>query len=225
MQLKDAAIVVAHPDDEVLWFGSLVPHVGRIILCYGDCRQVEARGRQRRAVVAEYPFDTVRFLDLPEPGILALNSPSDTLNEEACRSRLTDSLAPALANVSSVFVHNPWGEYGHNDHKRAYAVVKRLQPLLGYSIFVSGYAERGLVSTIDPDFISKVSQVLSFPVKADELDLLRRLYEHHCAWTWFTTWRWPKSEHFFRVAQDASSQSVDLQLEVFDIQALLSAAS
>src|SRR5580765_529365 len=51
MDLRDAAVVVAHPDDEVLWFSSLVAKVGRIVTCYGPNPKVAERGEQRRRVV------------------------------------------------------------------------------------------------------------------------------------------------------------------------------
>src|SRR6516162_2441821 len=69
MNLGDAAIVVAHPDDEVLWFSSLTAKVGRIVMCYGPNPRVAERGEQRRNVIQAYPFNTVQFFDLPEPGL------------------------------------------------------------------------------------------------------------------------------------------------------------
>jgi len=67
IDLSRSAIVAAHPDDEVLWFGSLVPKVGRIVLCFGMDAAGTARAGRRR-VVEEYPYRNVEFFDLVQPG-------------------------------------------------------------------------------------------------------------------------------------------------------------
>jgi hypothetical protein len=65
--LAQAAIVVAHPDDQILWFSSLVTKVARIIMCYGTISASSERATNRKNAVKHYPRD-VEFLDLPIPG-------------------------------------------------------------------------------------------------------------------------------------------------------------
>jgi len=150
MDLRNAAIVVAHPDDEVLWFSSLTARVGRIVMCYGSNPKVVERGEQRRNVVRAYPFKTVRFLDLPEPGLWrgrSLGSVESELartarEDPALRNVLVDGLRAALHGISTVFVHNPWGEYGHDDHRRLYAAISALRQELNLAVYVSNYVER-----------------------------------------------------------------------------------
>src|SRR4051794_38855889 len=91
MDLRKAAIVVAHPDDEVLWFSSLTAKVGRIVMCYGSNPRAVERGRQRRKVVQAYPFNTVRFLDLPEPDLWRARS-LESVEKELARSVQEDPI-------------------------------------------------------------------------------------------------------------------------------------
>jgi hypothetical protein len=56
-------IIVAHPDDEILFFNSIIPSAKEIILCYGPTSSEEvSAGREK--LKSTYPFENVRFLDV-----------------------------------------------------------------------------------------------------------------------------------------------------------------
>jgi LmbE family N-acetylglucosaminyl deacetylase len=120
LDLSRAGLIVAHPDDEVLWFASILDKVGRIVMCYGPSTRQEKIAQQRRRVVAEYPLNNVTFLDLPQPRRLYLpTDEADALDAEfddRHKSVLADRLIDLLAGTTAVFTHNAWGEYGHADH-------------------------------------------------------------------------------------------------------------
>ena len=50
--LVDSILVVAHPDDEVLWFSSILDDVNRIIIVFVDTDQNPERDGARRAAMA-----------------------------------------------------------------------------------------------------------------------------------------------------------------------------
>jgi LmbE family N-acetylglucosaminyl deacetylase len=225
MDLRSAAIVVAHPDDEVLWFSSLIAKVGRIVMCYGSNPKVIERGVQRRNVVQAYPFNTVRFLDLPEPGLWrgrSLGSVDGELARSAqedptFRNSLVDRLGRALQGISTVFVHNPWGEYGHDDHRRLHAAVSALQREMNLAVYVSNYVERRALGLMAAALDDGVSDVVSFPVDRAEIDPIIELYQSNSCWTWTTNWRWPMEEHFFRLGQGAAIRAAPVPFQLFDI--------
>jgi len=62
--------------------------------------------------------------------------------DPALRNVLVDGLRAALHGISTVFVHNPWGEYGHDDHRRLYAAISALRQELNLAVYVSNYVER-----------------------------------------------------------------------------------
>jgi LmbE family N-acetylglucosaminyl deacetylase len=42
-----SALVVAHPDDEALWFSSVLAEVSRVICCFEECADLPERGALR----------------------------------------------------------------------------------------------------------------------------------------------------------------------------------
>jgi len=48
-------------------------------------------------------------------------------------------LRQSLHGVTAVFTHNPWGEYGHEEHALVYAAVNSLKEECGFDLYVSPY--------------------------------------------------------------------------------------
>jgi LmbE family N-acetylglucosaminyl deacetylase len=225
MDLRNAAIVVAHPDDEVLWFSSLAARVGLIVLCYGPNQKVLERGAQRWNVVRSYPFRGIQFLNLPEPGLWqgrTLGSVEEELARSAqedpmLRKTLVDRLGEILQGVTTVLVHNPWGEYGHDDHRRLYLAVNALRQQIHFSVYVPTYVERRALNLMAATLDEGVSETLSFPVDRAEIDPIVKLYQSNGCWTWSTDWRWPKEEHFLRIGQGTAVRDRPLPFHLFGI--------
>ncbi|MCA9476132.1 MAG: hypothetical protein KC563_10075, partial [Nitrospira sp.] len=51
------------------------------------------------------------------------------------RKKLTD----ILGGYQNVVTHNPWGEYGHEEHVQVYRAVKDLQASIGFNLWISNY--------------------------------------------------------------------------------------
>ena len=71
--LHRSALVVAHPDDEVLWFASIVSDVDRVVMVHEDNPDAPLLGDARRRVVETFPHDDVISLGLREAGTLRLS--------------------------------------------------------------------------------------------------------------------------------------------------------
>ena len=65
--LKDSVLVVAHPDDEVLWFSSLLDGIGKVIVVFQDSVEDSGLGERRVRAIAEMPFD-IECLSFAEAG-------------------------------------------------------------------------------------------------------------------------------------------------------------
>ena len=200
MDLSSAAIVVAHPDDEILWFSSIVAKVGRIIMCYGAVNSKPERAQQRRNVVDNYPLPTLQFFDLPEPGNV-----SPAVDDEA-QLALTERLRVGLSGVNTVFTHNPWGEYGHKDHRRVNAAVLALQGETNFAVYVSSYVDRRVFDSFEDSLNRGIAGIVSFPVDRPTIEPIFALYKSNSCWTWAANWLWPKQENFFRVGDSVSLQ-------------------
>jgi len=228
VDFSDAAIVMAHPDDEVLWSGSLVALVGCIVLCYGHNPKKPERHAQRLSVVRAYPYPGVKFLDLVEPRDAPV--PKDMRVEPRSMSELRresealelnillKELKFALRGAKVVFTHNPWGEYGHVDHRRVNLAVNTLAPELGYAVYTSCYLERRSMLRYGAFLTEGIADAISLPLTQSEIDPVVALYKQHACWTWNANWIWPKEEHFLRFgrAVGLSAPPAPLPLLLFD---------
>ena len=202
LDLARCCLVVAHPDDEVLWFSSIVERVGSLVLCYEDCDDYPELGPARRRVLDAYPLSQVSSLRLPEPCSvslvdwskpehdawgLRLNAPSATMErvERYRRSfqALREGLVERLRGAQAVFTHSPWGEYGHPDHVQVACVVESLRRELGFRLLHCGYiADRTM-----PLAATTLCQLQSYgelPTPSAMATALQALYSAHGCWTW-----------------------------------------
>jgi LmbE family N-acetylglucosaminyl deacetylase len=197
-----SVLVVAHPDDEVLWFSSVLGRVERAILCYEDCGDLPELGAARRRAMADYPLSTVTWLRRPEPGSveradwsaaiatpygMALNAaPADELLDARYRRAydvLRADLRAQLHGARHVFTHNPWGEYGHPDHVQLSRVVADLRRELGFRLWYSSY-----VSPRSMAFAARALPALGthlrLPTDAALVARIKAHYQRCNAWTW-----------------------------------------
>lgn len=194
LNMDDSAIVVAHPDDEILWFGSLVCKVNRIVMCFGANPQFPKRALQRRQVVEDYPFRGIEFLDIPEP---VEDWTVESRGNRSQRGRLLDQLRRSLGGIRTVFTHNPWGEYGHRHHRSVHAVMGLLARELEIEVFVSGYASVGALAQCSDVLRHGVARELASTTDRDVIRKIQSLYVENSCWTWQRTWNWPDREHFY----------------------------
>lgn len=211
------ALVVAHPDDEVLWFSSLLPQASAIIFCFEEVPSRPDWSAGRRKALATYPFSQVESLRLVEseafdaadwhhpvltdyglavarrahtlPGI-------NTLRYIDNYEMLRRGLRPRLSGCARVYTHNPWGEYGHEEHVQVYRAVKSLQVELGFELWFGNYCSNKSNRLMLQYFGG--FDVCYDTRRADpELgQRLATLYKQCGCWTWFDDYRWFTHECF-----------------------------
>lgn len=110
-------LIVAHPDDEILWFD--VEEFNKIYIVFGDFGDSRGKssGDMRRKAIEEHPlrYKIVHF-NLKES-----NYWRDKSNILEYHKSYND-LCKLLKNIKadSVTTHNSNGEYGHSDHILVY---------------------------------------------------------------------------------------------------------
>ena len=213
MTPRKSAVVVAHPDDEILWLSSALASAERIVFCFGDLFGNPKRSAARRRAVAALNLPNLTDLKLPESGTRKLVDWAHTrptpygieIADEAGRARyeanftaLVAALRPVLAGCADVYTHNPWGEYGHPEHVQVYRAVAALQAELGYTIWFSNYAAP-LSWPLARQEAARRCWAQSRNVRPDTA-LARRwrwVYLRHGAWTWLLSYRWPRHETLY----------------------------
>ena len=140
---ENATLVVAHPDDEILWFGSVVADVARIVICFRNDPANPELAAARDRVLDEHPLrDKIVCLGLDETGAFShANWPRPETTEfglrlvkvrqiaeayRLCYLQLEERLARIIRDSTSVITHNPWGEYGHEEHVLVHRAVGSL---------------------------------------------------------------------------------------------------
>lgn len=213
--LEKSVLVVAHPDDEVLWFSSILDAVTSVVMVFTDAEHRPERGDMRRAAIAEHRYrDKIVTLDIeqvqshdasawPYPdetdyglrlaGMQELDAPY-----AAQAQRVTTALAPLLANVRNVFTHNPWGEYGHEDHVQLSKVATRLAIENGASVWYNNYVS-GKSSRLMRQYVGEfATDYYTMEVDRAEATQIAASYMKNGAWTFEDDYAWFPSECFVK---------------------------
>ncbi len=211
--LELSALVVAHPDDEVLWFGSILERVDRIIICYIEASHWPELSDARRKSIAEHPLrDRIYLLDLtqvkshnkcswPEPvetsyGVCLdrYRGFDEPFQQQA--QRLEEALAPAIRGFRNVYTHNPWGEYGHEDHIQLCRIATRLATSGGARIWYNNYVSNKS-NMLMRRYVQGFGQpYYTLPVDTAKAREFADTYYRNGAWTWMEDYVWFSSESF-----------------------------
>ena len=207
---QKSIIVVAHPDDEILWLSSILDKVDHILFCFIDYPPIASLGKGRRKAISEYPLPNVSSLDIVEAdSINGANwgRPVEdkyglriSLKKAAAKrytdnySKLHEKLSSKLKDFENVFTHNPWGEYGHEDHIQVYRVIKDLQKQYGFNLWFTNYCGNRsyklmlkYISGFNNNYYTLQTNIRLAMKIAD-------LYKKHKCWTWYSNYQWFKEE-------------------------------
>lgn len=222
---ESSALVVAHPDDEVLWFSSIVEDVGNILVCFQEVLSRPDWSAGRRDSLRTYPLEGVICLGLTESEVFnGAAWPDPVLSEfglsvaKNSRSlqgysfetykhnfeRLKAELRPKLSGIRNVITHNPWGEYGHEEHVQVFRAIDALRSELGFRVWYSNYfsnKSHGLMLR----YLSGFDGVYRVLKTRPELGKrVQALYSRNNCWTWYSDYQWPESEGFLLWDRDGS---------------------
>jgi len=225
---QKVVVVVAHPDDEVLWLAAVLPRASKILVALPG-NAVDARlERARTEVQASYPVAGLEFLPLSSAGVYKqsdylrrrLSDYGVTLKTSCPRDRadhyisnfslIAEGLESCIAPSSTVFTHNPWGEYGHEEHIQVSRAVLGLVERHGLSVWAwEGFSKNdqlasGVRTRADYFREGMIASLPSIELEVD-LDLFRRireLYMKHHAWTWDDDYLPPSPSRYVQLAHD-----------------------
>jgi hypothetical protein len=113
--------------------------------------------------------------------------------------KLCNMLMERLRGVEDVVTHNPWGEYGHEEHVQVCSAVLNCGTRLGFRMWVSNY-----VSYKSMKYMLSQKSLLGKPLPSFRTDCqiareLKHLYSKHGVWTWSEDHVWPDFETYFPI--------------------------
>ncbi len=251
--LKNSAIIAAHPDDEVLWFSSILANVDQVVTVYQDYWAQPEIGANRARALADFPHDNILSLEIEEAGTYGCADWNDPkLNQvgaafthteklrsvklklrkaisretaEAARNvssiggkyadnyhLIREKLKPLLADKENVFTHNPWGEYGHEDHLQVHQAVKSLRQELGFKMWMSNYCSNRSFAMATRYFTQTAPEYVTLPTDRQLADEIADLYKSHNCWTWADQWDWYESESFMETPMEPAISPVQSRM-------------
>ena len=212
--LAKSILVVAHPDDEVLWFSSILDKVGRIIICFLECGSMPNWTVGRRKSLTEHPIQSTSNLGIDESEVFSDANFRDPVvtkyGIEIADKQISDreyienfyklkkELKPKLIDCDNVVTHNPWGEYGNEEHIQLYRVIRNLKEELGFTLWFPNYSSNKSyklmlkhISNANLEYVTlKTNKILS--------DQIKRIYKKNGCWTWYDDWKWFDEESFIK---------------------------
>lgn len=119
------ALIVAHPDDEIIWFTPLVFDV--IIIAFMGRHDKPYTRLCRERAVSEHPLrEKIILLNIDESGYW--KDKHRIQEHQVARKKLVNSLLKIKKQYlfDQIFTHNYKGEYGHDDHILVHKTVTSL---------------------------------------------------------------------------------------------------
>jgi LmbE family N-acetylglucosaminyl deacetylase len=213
--LQDAVIIAAHPDDEILWFSSIIEKVNQVIICYINQDAQPEWTAGRHSALGDYPLPNLISLDLNLTGVFNLsdwqypqtssygltiaNGMRQRKRYEENYSLLEDRIKELLGPYQNVFTHNPWGEYGHEEHVQLFRAVENLQAQMGFRLWVSNYVSNRSQILMQQSMTALSDHFISRPTGKTFAGQILELYKKNNCWTWYADYVWPDDETFFMV--------------------------
>jgi hypothetical protein len=219
--------VVAHPDDETLWLHPLLSRVDTVVVAFPEHPRSPAITAGRYAVRDTFPAARMEFLTTTPTDVLGrsdrrrrspdrygvtLRSDAPASVVEAYRANydaVCTGLDPYLAAHPTVYTHNPWGEYGHEEHIQVSRAVLDVGARLGNCVWAwDGLAVNDLARTsmrLRADYFEPGIQALarwSLPLDADGYESLRSFYLDNGAWTWSADYLPPATMEYIEIMHE-----------------------
>ncbi len=96
-----------------------------------------------------------------------------------------------------VFTHNPWGEYGHEEHVQVYRAVSTLRRELGFELWFDTYASDRSAVLMARTVSRTQFACESLPTRYDIAQPIEALYRDTGCWTWpYDDYQWFETETF-----------------------------
>jgi len=210
--LNKSCLVVAHPDDEILWFSSIISKVDLVIICFLGNSAFPDRGAARSRVLDKYPLANIKCLNLDVPlkrqwssgsnlieNKFGLKLPAEASSRyEKSYFQLNKLLSKELTEYKNIFTHNPWGEYGHEMHVQLHKVIKDISKKRDFNVWFSNYVSENTLSLAGQYIHQAPIDSITLNTNIELSDLVRDLYIAENCWTVSGHHDWAINESFSR---------------------------
>lgn len=212
--LCNSILVAAHPDDEILWFSSILEKVDLTLICFlqSDLFPHLRSGREKTFVA--YPIKNVSCLNFDEAPVYndknwknpkidnyGLNIPDNNPGKKQYLrnySEIKRELKRHLAGYANVFTHNPWGEYGHEEHVQLFTIINQLRGEMGFNLWFPSYCSNKSFPLMFECFSHFSPERITMDTNKELAHAIKKLYQKNDCWTWSDEFQWVNQETFIR---------------------------
>ncbi len=190
-------LIVAHPDDEMLWFNP--EYFDRIFIVFSGRNDKPDFEEKRTKLMAALPYSSkIELFGITESLYNKYPEMRDRFNET--KIHLLNKLA-SLKNlpITEIFTHNYFGEYYHYDHILVNHCVRQI-----FKSSVNIYMPTLLLKRqLFRDDITakklnlKTLATISINMNIRAFKLTRKQYKNQGIWTWNDFYKPRKIEHYY----------------------------
>lgn len=178
-------LVMAHPDDEVIFGWPVLKQVSSILICSNDRNNPERAWCRYRYKALE---ELGEMLGIP---VVSLDYDSEFYKLNARDGSLQHFISNVLAHVDpradTIFTHNWFGEYGHMDHILIYYIMLRHANATNARLMMSDiHMESEWMSFEGLPLIGEPA-LHEMVLQNNDLDFYckcKAIYDKHDVWTW-----------------------------------------
>ena len=116
--------------------------------------------------------------------------------------QIEQRLRPLLRGKRNVFTHNPWGEYGHEDHVQVFRVLDRLRTEIGFKLWMSNYCTERALPFACTYFGNAAGQSLRRKPNLAFIEEAVDAYKRTDCWTWDDDWVWFPEETYVEAPRE-----------------------
>lgn len=115
------------------------------------------------------------------------------------------ALKKRLTPDMNVFTHNPWGEYGHEDHVQLFRILDRLRDEIGFCLWMTNYCTDRAMPLAMQHLTASPDEYLRLPVNREFAEKVADTYKKHNCWTWANDWQWYREECYAQAPRETAS--------------------
>jgi len=180
---KRINLLLAHPDDEVIFGWAVLKGAKRIICCSNDLNNPE------RAWCKDRNKALLEIGNLVGAEVVCLDNNSEFYRLPTRNGDL-NSFVNNVMNVVNmivgdyhdnlIFTHNSWGEYGHLDH----ILVNQIAHLTKYDLITSDITLDAGWFEVDNNLIGRKNFISNHTIDLDFYNRCKKIYDKYGCWTW-----------------------------------------
>jgi len=116
---------------------------------------------------------------------------------------IKNKLKNVLTGYANVFTHNPWGEYGHEEHVQISLIIRQLHEEMGFNLWFPSYCSNKSFPLMFEFFSCFSSEIITLPTNKKLANEIKKIYQKNNCWTWSNDFQWVNKENFIRYEYSA----------------------